>query len=221
MFLLQASQRKERLSKYNHLAVLNLSEPSNQVTKEENCHQNTSEYLPERQHQNTSQNFLNRPLPKPFLIIMIFSCPAVSDLRNTCRNTWLKDYSNSTEVVHWFVIGTADVNEEENWKLQTESEQYGDLLSLESHTESYGHQCTNKLLLSFHWVANHSHKAQYLMKTDDDCYIRLGLILPKNINCTRGERKQSDLSFTVVLAGIMSTNCICTWEINGMKRIGI
>ena len=178
IFLLQTLQRKNCLSKCDHLSVLNSTEPSNKVTKEENHHQNTSEYLPESQHQNTSQNSPNRPSLKPFLTIMIFSQPAVSILRNTCRNTWLKDYSNSTEVVHWFVIGTAGVNEEENQKLQTESEQYGDLLLLENHTESYGHQCTNKLLLSFHWIANHS-KAQYVMKTDDDCYVRLGLILPQ------------------------------------------
>ena len=178
MFSLQALQRKNIWSKYNHLSVLNSTESSNQVTKEENYHQNTSEYLHESQHQNTSQNSPKRPSPKPFLTIMIFSKPAVRDLRNTCRNTWLKDYRNSTEVVHWFVIGTVGINEEETWKLQTESEQYGDLLLLENHTESYGHQCTNKLLLSFHWVANHS-KAQYVMKTDDDCYVRLGLILPQ------------------------------------------
>ena len=179
MFVLQALQRKNCLSKCDHLSVLNSTEPSNKVIKEANYHQkNTFEYLPGSDHQDTSQNSPNSSSLEPFLVIMIFSKPAVSNLRNTCRNTWLKDYRDSTEVVHWFVIGTAGVNEEEKWKLQTESEQYGDILLLENHTESYGHQCTNKLLLSFHWVANHS-KAQYVMKTDDDCYVRLPLILPQ------------------------------------------
>ena len=176
IFVLRATQRKEHLSKCNHLSVFNSTEPSSQFSDQR---RNLSpEYSPESHQQNKSQDSPNRLSPKPFLTIMIFSKPAVSDLRDTCRNTWLKDYRDSTEVVHWFVIGTAGVNEEENRKLQTESEQYGDLLLLKNHTESYGPQCTNKLLLSFHWVANHS-KAQYVMKTDDDCYVRLGLILPQ------------------------------------------
>ena len=114
--------------------------------------------------------------PKTLLLILIFSRPASSDLRITCRNTWLKDYRDSTGVIFRFVIGTAGLNKEENWKIQTESEQYGDLLLFENHTESYGHQCTNKLLLSFNWVACQL-KADYVMKTDDDCYVRLGFVL--------------------------------------------
>ena len=122
-----------------------------------------------------NQNISNPEIPS-FLTVIIFSKSASRDLRKACRNTWLKDYRNSTEVVFRFVIGTAGLDEEENHKLQTESIQYGDLLLLQNHTESYGYECTNKLLLSFQWVANHS-KAQYVMKTDDDCYVRLGVIL--------------------------------------------
>ena len=114
--------------------------------------------------------------PKTLLLILIFSRPASGDLRITCRNTWLKDYRDSTGVIFRFVIGTYGLSEKENWKLCTESEQYGDLLFFENHMESYGHQCTNKLLLSFKWVA-HQLEAQYVMKTDDDCYIRLGFVL--------------------------------------------
>ena len=121
------------------------------------------------------QNISNPEIP-PFLTVIIFSKSASSDLRQACRDTWLKDYRNSTEVVFRFVMGTAGLDEEENHRLQTESNQYGDLLLLENHTESYGYECTNKLLLSFQWVTNHS-KAQYIMKTDDDCYVRLGFIL--------------------------------------------
>ena len=121
------------------------------------------------------QNISNPEIP-PFLMIIIFSRSASSNLRKTCRDTWLKDYRNSTEVVFRFVIGTAGLDEEENHKLQTESNQYGDLLLLKNHTESYGYECTNKLLLSFQWVTNHS-KAQYVMKTDDDCYVQLRFIL--------------------------------------------
>ena len=121
------------------------------------------------------QNISN-PGTHPFLMVIIFSKSASSSLRTACRNTWLKDYRNDADVAFRFVMGTAGLNEEENHKLQTEAEQYGDLLLLENHTESYGYECTNKLLLSFQWVAKHS-KAQYVMKTDDDCYVRLGFIL--------------------------------------------
>ena len=121
-------------------------------------------------------NIISNPEIHPFLMVIIFSKSASSSLRTACRDTWLKDYRNGTDVVFRFVMGTAGLNEEENHKLWTESEQYGDLLLLENHTESYGYECTNKLLLSFQWVANHS-KAQYVMKTDDDCYVHLGFIL--------------------------------------------
>ena len=129
-----------------------------------------------RQWTKDDVRYISQIYPKTLLLILIFSRPASSDLRITCRNTWLKDYRDSTGVTYRFVIGTVGLSEEENWKLRTESVQYGDLLLFENHTESYGHQCTNKLLLSFKWIAHHS-KAQYVMKTDDDSYVRLGFVL--------------------------------------------
>ena len=107
------------------------------------------------------------------------------------------------------MIGTVGSNEEEYRNLQRESEQYGDLLLLENHTESYSRQCTDKLLLSFQWLAKHS-RAGYVMKTDDDCYVRLGL-------CTREQHKLSGPFFMVPLPGILSTPL----KVNGRKRTGI
>jgi hypothetical protein len=113
---------------------------------------------------------------QPFLLVVIFSTPTAFGHRNSSRNTWMKDFMNTTEVVVKFVIGLADIDVKTQSDIKEESENYGDLLLFPEHKEGYGPQCTEKLLITLKWASKHT-EAIYLMKTDDDCYVRLGCIL--------------------------------------------
>ena len=110
----------------------------------------------------------------PSLLVVIFSRPSSFLLRQSCRKTWLN--GSQKGVVHRFVIGLSGLESELLKDIQKESKDYTDLLLLDQHKEAYGPHCTDKLLLTLYWASRHS-TARYLMKTDDDCYVRLDYII--------------------------------------------
>ena len=112
----------------------------------------------------------------PIVLVMIFSRPSSFRLRQSSRNTWLNSSISEKAVVHKFVIGLSGLDHELFNDIQKESEKYRDLLLFDKHKEAYGPQCTDKLLRTLQWASKHS-TAQYLMKTDDDCYVRLDYII--------------------------------------------
>ena len=123
-----------------------------------------------------SGNYRGKTSSSTFLMLAIFSRPYSFSLRNSCRNTWMKAYNGTSEVTFKFVIGLGGVDDALRKRIKSESDTYGDLLILDDHADSYGHQCTKKLQLTLQWASVHS-KALFFMKTDDDVYVRLGYIL--------------------------------------------
>ena len=113
---------------------------------------------------------------QPFVLVAVFSTPSAFGQRNSSRNTWMKEFTNTTEVVFKFVIGLAGVNATTYSQVKEEDKNYKDLLLFEEHKEDYGPQCTEKLLLTMQWASSKT-KAVHLMKTDHDCYVRFGCLL--------------------------------------------
>ena len=130
----------------------------------------------------------------PILVICVFSRPESIELRNSCRNTWMKKFRRSKYISFKFVVGTGGLNHEKVSTLHSESQTYGDMALLDGHKEEYGPQCTEKLMLTFQWIINHTN-ATFVMKTDDDCYIR-----PQ---CLISQIKQADLHKPFLLGTII------------------
>ena len=112
----------------------------------------------------------------PKLVICVFSRPQSVDVRNSCRNTWMKKFNDNEAFLLKFMIGTAGLDHEALSVIHAELETYGDLVLLDGHKEEYGRQCTEKLMLTFQWIINNTN-ATFVMKTDDDCYIRMQCLI--------------------------------------------
>ena len=123
-----------------------------------------------------SGNYRGKTPSSIFLMILIFSRPSSFTLCNSCRKTWMMAYHGNSEVLFKFVIGLGGVDEAVHKEIESESDIHGDLLIFDDHEERYGSQCTKKLQLTLQWASAHT-KSLFLMKTDDDVYVRLGYIL--------------------------------------------
>lgn len=143
------------------------------------CQNQSAEQSKEKLIQKDTQNktIANKEcLIQPFVLVAVFSTPSAFGRRNSSRNTWMKEFTNTTEVVFKFVIGLAGVDATMYSQVKEEDKKYKDLLLFEEHKEGYGPQCTEKLLLTMQWASSKT-KAVHLMKTDHDCYVRFGCIL--------------------------------------------
>ena len=110
-----------------------------------------------------------------FLLTMIISAPQNKQRRDSIRRTWKNSYvEQGKQFLVKFVIGTLGLGDEDKKSLVTESEQYNDVLLLTDHIDSYNN-LTRKVLHMFVW-ADHSVNFSYLLKTDDDAFVRLDAI---------------------------------------------
>lgn len=76
---------------------------------------------------------------------------------------------------HIFVIGTQDLNSALNSELKKEQKSYNDLLLLNDLKDSYSN-LTMKLLMSIETIVN-NYNFNYILKTDDDTYVKLDFLL--------------------------------------------
>lgn len=112
---------------------------------------------------------------KCFIMIVILSAPDAADRRRTIRETWLSlPISQHLEKEHRFVIGTVGLSNKQIEDLNNEHNQYQDLLLLQDHKDSY-QSLTSKVLKTFIWVANNV-KSSFVMKVDDDSFVRIGTL---------------------------------------------
>ena len=116
------------------------------------------------------------PVEAPMLVVCVFSRPEAMYLRRSSKNTWMKKFKDNKDILFKFMIGTGGLDNHTLSTLHSELKTYGDLVPLDGHKEEYGLQCTEKLMLTFQWIINHT-KATFVMKTDDDCYIRLQCLM--------------------------------------------
>ncbi|GFN96458.1 beta-1,3-galactosyltransferase 6-like [Plakobranchus ocellatus] len=108
------------------------------------------------------------------LVILIISAPGNIHERDTIRDTWLKDIDHKA-VLFRFVIGTSSLDSQGKDKIDREALVHKDLLALATIADSY-QQLTLKVLEAFKWLDSNV-DFQYVLKVDDDSYVRVSNIL--------------------------------------------
>ena len=128
--------------------------------------------------------------PRSEVHIFILSAPRNSDARRTIRETWLSRAQAHAldgalpnqmrvyyRIVSWhFVVGTLALDERSRQELQSEQDVYSDILLLDHLVDSYGN-LTEKLLASFVALVETGLQFEYLLKCDDDSFVRLEALL--------------------------------------------
>ena len=131
----------------------------------------TKSEQPVTMHSSSSNNNIcpERPLR---LVILILSTPSGSLRRNAIRGTWMHDTpSNLVKLTMKFIVGTQDLIPDQLTPLTKEVNMFHDLLFLPDHKETYSN-LTGKVLSSLVW-ADQSLDFDYLVKADDDSYVRI------------------------------------------------
>ncbi|XP_012536065.1 beta-1,3-galactosyltransferase 1 [Monomorium pharaonis] len=114
----------------------------------------------------------------PYLLIIICSAVANQEARAAIRNTWANKYNldnlyNSTVKI-MFLLGKSD-NDTLNNLIADESSQYNDIVQ-ERFFDTYNN-LTLKSVMMLKWVTSNCNQAKYLMKTDDDMFVNIPLLL--------------------------------------------
>lgn len=107
------------------------------------------------------------------LLVIVPSQPLGFGLRNAIRNTWLKN-ATSTEVAvtSKFVVGLKNLSLNILDLLDKEQRNYQDLLLLEDLQDTYKN-LTLKLKMTLQWVNKSIPTFDYIVKVDDDSFVRL------------------------------------------------
>ena len=134
-----------------------------------------------KDNNNISVGCSNRTLD---LLVLIPSSPNGDVQRNTIRNTWMKDpTSNLIQVTVKFMIGLLGVSNKRVTSLREEQEEHDDLLLMPELKDSY-YNLSLKMKLGLSWV-NENFDFDYIIKTDDDTYVRIDNIAKtlRELNC--------------------------------------
>ena len=123
---------------------------------------------------------------KLHIIILILSSPGGVIRRNAIRGTWLHNYhSGLLKVTSRFLIGTNRLLKEKIGNLTVEQNQFGDLLLFPDLKDSYSN-LSRKVLNGMEW-AYKSETFDFLVKTDDDSYVRIDQVAKnlQQMNCNK------------------------------------
>ena len=122
------------------------------------------------------------------LLILILSAPFSSLRRMAIRGTWMHNFRPSHVLsTARFLVGTAGLPATEVKALEEERKLYKDLLLFRDLRDSYAN-LSSKVLLGFEWSqVKNSIKYDYLIKTDDDSYVRIEALSGalRDMNCPR------------------------------------
>lgn len=111
-----------------------------------------------------------------YIFVLILTTKNALDRRDAIRNTWLNlAVASRFQVIHKFVIGTQDLDSSEVDKLDVENRENKDILFLNDLKDSY-QNLTLKVLKSFKWI-NENIDCKFILKVDDDSFVRLGKLL--------------------------------------------
>eukprot|EP00038_Savillea_parva_P012109 m.202299 g.202299 ORF g.202299 m.202299 type:complete len:428 (+) comp21721_c0_seq1:38-1321(+) len=129
---------------------------------------------------------------KVFVMALTAPSEKAAHRRAVMRKTWLtyrRPGGEQNEVQHRFIIGTAGLPDDVLADLAAEQREYGDLALLPHFKEAFTN-LTGKLLEGFSWSANRSNigRFDYLMKVDDDTFVRLDRIGQELEDVAPGDR---------------------------------
>ena len=116
--------------------------------------------------QQTSSSFR---CDSPFLLILVISQPKNTKVRAAIRTMWGSVRMHRNKKIHvLFVVGIDTKSKQVMQALTEEETKHHDFLYT-GLPESYN-ALTNKSMAAFHWVNQYCRSAEYILKTDDDCY---------------------------------------------------
>lgn len=146
-------------------------------------------------------------------VVLIISGPDNEVKREAIRGTWAKLTSNiivqnSKKIYRWnhswsgvkalpkliqlyFVIGIKNMNHNKVLKLKNEHNRANDLLLFENLEDSYKN-LSLKILTALQWVNSNIKDLKYLIKCDDDSFVRIDLIV-KNLEAYAPEMNAPEL----------------------------
>ena len=112
----------------------------------------------------------DRPLQ---LLVFVLSAPSANLRRMAIRGTWMHNFrSRHVLCTTKFLVGLFNLSEGTIASLQREQSLYQDLLLLEDLKDSYAN-LSAKVLLGFEWSQVNKVDFDYLVKTDDDSFMRI------------------------------------------------
>ncbi|CAB3237308.1 unnamed protein product [Arctia plantaginis] len=92
------------------------------------------------------------------------------------NHTWTEQHVSQSCIKFYFVIGTQGLTETKLLRLNSENNQNNDLLLLDSFEDSYRNLAI-KMLHALKWLSNNLKNLKYLVKCDDDSFVRVDLII--------------------------------------------
>lgn len=92
------------------------------------------------------------------------------------NHSWIRQSSPEKIIKFYFVLGTQGLNDSVMAKLKTENSRSNDLLLLDSIEDSYQNLAT-KMVHSLRWISTNMRGLKYLIKCDDDSFVRVDLIV--------------------------------------------
>ncbi|PFX32537.1 Beta-1,3-galactosyltransferase 6 [Stylophora pistillata] len=111
-----------------------------------------------------------------FLFIMILTAPNGKERRDAMRKTWLSNIDTlHSSVVPRFVIGIRELPLEDMKNLEEENNRHHDIIFLPELKDAYK-ELPSKVLQALKWIDQHANFS-YLLKVDDDSFVRLNVIL--------------------------------------------
>lgn len=111
-----------------------------------------------------------------FLFVGVCSAYSNIKLRHAIRETWGQYIAKSDSSLLVFLIGKPSPSEEQFMEaVHNESSLYGDILQ-ESYVDHYSNLSLKTLSL-LQWAASECPSAKFVMKTDDDIFINVPLLL--------------------------------------------
>ncbi|XP_068628309.1 beta-1,3-galactosyltransferase 6 [Battus philenor] len=92
------------------------------------------------------------------------------------NNTWVSKQSRLNIVKLYFVVGTLGLSRAKAEKLRNEQRRTKDILQLH-HVEDTYKNLSFKILNALDWVSKNLKQMEYLIKCDDDSFVRIDLIV--------------------------------------------
>lgn len=108
------------------------------------------------------------------ILVILPSSPSGVIKRRVIRATWLQDECEDVKLTTRFVIGTKELSEQTHNELLAENKAFKDLLFLPNVWDAY-ENLTAKVLNGL-VKAYEDYEFDYVLKTDDDSYVRIRII---------------------------------------------
>nr|XP_039265737.1 uncharacterized protein LOC120341315 [Styela clava] len=132
---------------------------------------------------NNALSLISLKDAETFLLVLIMTAPKSRDRRDAIRETWLKysiqqhskkSLAGQQDISHYFVLGTAGLEQDQIEAIKEEQTQHNDLILLEGFVDAY-EKLTEKLALMLMNVRDQIN-FKYVFKADDDTFARIDIL---------------------------------------------